>query len=124
LMSLCYDGGGKEDLLLYLLDMLKIAGYALSKGDFTEDRDPKYFVFDLEEGCFRSSAARSGYAVKTTREAVLLLSKYTEGEKANGTDGCFAEIFGLLSQYAKVKTGKNFKALFELSDLLRNGARG
>ena len=35
----------------------------------------------------------------------------------------FAEVFSVLSQYVKVKTGKNLRATFELCDLLRNGVK-
>ena len=123
LMSLCYDGGGVGDLLSYLLDMLAIAGYRISAGDYTADRDPKYFVFDMEEGCFSSSALRSGNALKMTAPSLRLLYRYSQGEKGEGDPVCFAEVFAVLSQYVKVKTGKNLRALFELCDLLRNGAR-
>ena len=121
LMTLCYDGGDVGDFLLYLLDMLRLAGYRVSRGELTTDRDPKYFVFDVEEGCFRSSAIRSGYAVKMTAPAIRLLAAYADGEKAEGAGFAFAEIFAVLSQYVKGKTGKNLRALFELSDILRNG---
>ena len=124
LLTLCYDGGGEGDFLLYLLDMLRIAGYLVSRGEYQENMDPKYFVFDLEEGRFLSSAIRSGYALKMTSPAIRLLAAYTEGDKEEGEAVLFAEIFSVLSQYVKVKTGKNLRALFELADLLRNGARG
>ena len=122
LLTLCYDGGGTPDFLLYLLDMLRIAGYRVSRGEYTADRDPKYFVFDTEEGCFRASVLRSGYAVKMTAPSIRLLAAYAEGERAEGESFSFAEVFAVLSQYVKAKTGKNLRALFELSDLLRNGA--
>ena len=79
LMNLCYDHAGTDALLFYTLDMLKIAGYAVSRGELTPDRDPKYFVFDLEEGRFLSSATRSPYAVKITQSASRLLTSFLDG---------------------------------------------
>ena len=122
LMSLCYDGGGLGSLLSYLLDMLKIAGYRISRGEMASGRDPKYFVFDLEEGGFYSSAIHSAYAVKMTTPAATLLVDFSEGKEREGDAEAFAEIFALLSRYVKVKTGSNLRALFELCDLLRNGS--
>ena len=122
LMALCYDDGSLPETLSYLLDMLKIAGYGISLGEYTPLDDPKYFVFDLEGGGFVSSALRSPYAVKLTSSAVRLLVAYLSGMHPEGEKSAFAEVFALLSQYVKVKTGKNMKALFELCDLLRNGA--
>ena len=121
LMNLCYDKQGPDALLFYLLDMLRIAGYAVSRGDLLADKDPKYFVFDLEEGRFLSSSLRSPYAVKITVGAARLLTAFLDGECEAGERGDFAEVFAVLSQYVKVKTGRNLKALFELCDLLRNG---
>ncbi len=121
LMSVCYDKGGVPEFLRYFLDMLMIAGYAVSMGTMTKDSDPKYFVFDLEGGCFSSSALRTPYAVKMTASSVRLLASFLEGEGAEGDPLSFAEIFSVLSQYVKVKTGKNLRAAFELCDLLRNG---
>ena len=122
LMALCYDGGGPKETLRYLLDMLRIAGYGVSLGEYSPLLDAKYFVFDLEEGGFASSALRSPYAVKLTSPAVRLLTSFLSEEEIEGEKGSFAEVFALLSQYIKYKTGKNAKALFELCDLLRNGA--
>ena len=124
LMTLCYDKGGITDFLRYFLDMLQIAGYGVSLGSMKEDDDPKYFVFDLEGGGFASTALRSAYVVKMTSAAVRLFVRYIEGEDLEGESTSFVEIFSVLSQYVKVKTGRNLKALFELCDLLRNGAVG
>ena len=121
LMTLCYDGGGTPDLLVYLLDMLRIAGYAITLGAYAEGRDPKYYFFDLEGGGFVSSVMRGNAIVKMSGDAVLLLASFLRGERREGSPILFAELFALLSQYVKVKTGKNLRALFELSDLLRNG---
>jgi len=124
MLSLCYDGGGVAEFLVYLLDMLRLAGYRVSSGEYMAGRDPKYFVFDIEEGCFRASVLRSGYAVKMTAPSVRLLAAFASGERPDADPIAFAEVFAVLSQYVKGKTGKNLRALFELSDLLRNGARG
>ena len=122
LMSLSYDGGGLPALLAYLLDMLQIAGYGISAGELTVLRAPKYFLFDLEEGGFVPSSHRSPYALKMSVGAVRLLLAFSEGREEQGEKADFAEVFSVLSQYMKVKTGKNLRALFELCDLLRNGA--
>lgn len=121
LVSACYDGGGLPEFLRYFLDMLRIAGYALSMGSMKEGDDPKYFVFDLEEGGFSSSSLHTSYAVKLTSSSSRLLASYILGHDVEGERSAFVEIFSILSQYVKLKTGRNLKALFELSDLLRNG---
>ena len=123
LMSVCYDKGGLPEFLRYFLDMLSIAGYAVSMGTMKPLDDPKYYVFDLEGGGFASTSVRNPYAVKMTSPSMLLLALYLEGEDAPGEEGSFVEIFSVLSQYVKIKTGKNLKALFELCDLLRNGIK-
>ena len=122
LMTLCYDGGSLPEFLCYLLDMLTIAGYRISTGEFTALCDPKYYVFDLEEGGIVPSSRRSPYALKMTAGAMRALSAFSEGETLDTEKEIYAEIFALLSQYVKLKTGKNLRALFELCDLLRNGA--
>ena len=121
LMTLCYDKGGLSDFLRYFLDMLSIAGYGVSMGSMTLGDEPKYFVFDLEGGGFASSSIHNPYAVKMTSSAVRLLAAFLSGEDLDGEKGDYVEIFSLLSQYVKLKTGRNLRALFELSDLLRNG---
>ena len=123
LMSVCYDKGGVPEFLRYFLDMLSIAGYAVSMGTMRPDSDPKYFVFDLEGGGFSSSVLRTPYAVKMTSSSICLLASFLEGTDEEGDPISFAEIFSVLSQYVKVKTGKNLRAVFELCDLLRNGAK-
>ena len=124
LMTLCYDKGGITDFLRYFLDMLRISGYGVSLGLMKSGDDPKYYVFDLESGGFVSTALHSAYVVKMTSSAVRLFVHYVEGEDLEGESISFVEIFSVLSQYVKVKTGRNLKALFELCDLLRNGAVG
>ena len=122
LMAVCYDGEGLSAFLRYFLDMLAIAGYAVSAGRLDAGSDPRYFLFDLEGGGFVSSSIHNPYAVKMTSSAVRLLFSYlTDGEE-EGDNAAFVEVFSVLSQYVKLKTGRNLKALFELSDLLRNGA--
>ena len=121
LMTLCYDGGGVAEFLRYFLDMLSIAGYAVSMGTMHLGDEPKYFVFDLDGGGFASSAQHTPYAVKMTSASMRLLAAYLSGEDVEGEKAAYVEIFSVLSQYVKVKTGRNLKALFELSDLLRNG---
>ena len=121
LLTLCYDGGGLSDFLTFFLDMLSIAGYGVSLGSMKLGDEPKYFVFDLEGGGFSSSASHNPYAVKMTSSAVRLLAAFLSGEVVEGEKGDYAEVFSVLSQYVKLKTGRNLKALFELSDLLRNG---
>ena len=121
LMTLCYDRGGLPDFLVYFLDMLSIAGYGVSMGSMHPGDEPKYFVFDLEGGGFTSSAIHNPYAVKMTASSVLLLAAFLSGEAVEGERASFVEIFSILAQYVKLKTGRNLKALFELSDLLRNG---
>ena len=121
LLSLCYDKGGVSDFLVYFLDMLSIAGYGVSLGDMKLGDEPKYFVFDLEGGGFTPSASHNPYAVKMTTSALRLFASYLAGEPVEGEKGDYAEVFSVLSQYVKLKTGRNLRALFELSDLLRNG---
>ncbi len=121
LMTLCYDKGGISDFLRYFLDMLSIAGYAVSMGSMKLGDEPKYFVFDLEGGGFSTTVSHNPYAVKMTSNSMRLLASFISGEDVEGEKGSYVEIFALLSQYVKLKTGRNLKALFELSDLLRNG---
>ena len=121
LMRLCYDKGGISDFLRYFLDMLSIAGYGLTLGTMDPNSDPKYYVFDLEGGGFSSTSLHNPYAVKMTSSSTRLLACYIAGEDLEGESASFVEIFSILSQYVKVKTGRNLKALFELCDLLRNG---
>ncbi len=121
LMTVCYDGGSLPDFLRYFTDMLSIAGYAVSAGSMKAGDDPKYFVFDLEGGGFASSALHSAYAVKMTSSAARAFSSFLLGKDASFSRSDFSEVFSVLSQYVKLKTGRNLRALFELSDLLRNG---
>ena len=123
LMRVCYDKGGVPDFLRYFLDMLTIAGYGVSMGAMKAGNDPKYYVFDLEGGGFASSALHNPYAVKMTSSAVLLLASFLEGRDEEGEGSSFVEVFSVLSQYVKIKTGRNLKAVFELCDLLRNGMK-
>ena len=121
LMSVCYDKGGLPEFLRYFLDMLTIAGYAVSMGTMQSGDDPKYYVFDLDGGGFASSSLHNPYAVKMTSSSTRLLALFLVGVNVEGESDSFVEIFSVLSQYVKVKTGKNLRALFELCDLLRNG---
>ena len=123
LMAITYDHGRTEALLTYLLDMLRIAGYAVSADGVTAGYDPKNYCFDLEEGGFRPLSLKSPYAVRLSAAAVTTLLAYLEGREVPLTDRFVAsEIFSCLSRYVHVKTGKQLRSLFELCDLFRNGA--
>jgi len=122
LMTIVYDGGGTEALLVYLLDMLKIAGYGVNRDGIGEGCDPAQYAFDLEEGGFMPISLRSPYAIKMTATAIRTLASYLDGVEEPLVDRAVAsEIFSALSQYVRVKTGKQLKSLFELCDLFRNG---
>lgn len=122
LMTITYDRGGVEALLTYLLDMLRIAGYAVSRDGIGAGCDPKDYCFDLEEGGFLPLSLKSPYAVKMSAAAIRTLVSYLDGREESLADRFVAsEIFSCLSQYVRVKTGKQLRSLFELCDLFRNG---
>ncbi|GEM_PF-6042092 len=119
IMALCYDGGALPAFVDYVLDMLKIAGYGIGEGDFSPSLDPRFFVFDLEEGCLRSRDKKPPYCLRLSSSACLLLSRFLEGENPNAENALYTELLSLFSQYLRYKTGGTVKSFFELSALLR-----
>ena len=120
LSELCYGGGKEGDLILYILDILRIYGYAVSFGEYKEGNDAKYYAFDLEEGGFVASPRQGGYAVRLTADAARLFLAYLKGESPSAPSPySVAEILSLLSLYVRTKTGKNLHSFFELSCLLK-----
>lgn len=119
LMTLCYDGGGISSFMIYVLDVLKIAGYGLREGEYDGKKEARYFVFDLEEGALRLSENKPSYAFRLTPSAVRFLAAFMKGEEPDAEPSAYCEILSLFSQYIRYKTGGTVRSLFELSDLIR-----
>lgn len=116
LMRLCYDDNVPPLLgLTYLSDILKVTGYGINVSTCPIcGSKTKSYIFDMEAGGFVCPAHRGGLSVKLSENAANLLINTVENNQVVEAEDCtIKELYAILQQYIKVKTGKTIKSIFE-----------